>query len=96
MSPIQRRRRNVLVILAVGVLATFGLAFMAGSRMFWLLFVLTLVVLGGYVCLLVHFKHRATARYAAPKRVYATPVALEEEESPKIGDNVVVLRRSVG
>jgi hypothetical protein len=96
MSSIQRRRRNVLVILAVGVLATFGLAFMAGPRMFWLLFVVALAALVGYTYLLVHFKHRATARYAAPKRVYATPVAVEEDEAPKVGDNVVVLRRSVG
>ena len=66
------------------------------SSMFvWLFFLLSVGSLGGYVYLLLRFKHEAAARYAPPKRVYATPIA-KDDELPKVGDNVILLRRSVG
>lgn len=94
-SPMQRRRRNVLFVLGGAVAFTFLIVFMMGSMMFWLLFLLSAGALGGYVFLLVQFKQQAATKYTAPKRVYATPIA-KDEESPKVGDNVILLRRSVG
>ena len=94
-SPMQRRRRNVLVILGGAVGFLFLVALVMSSMMIWLLFLLSVGALGGYVYLLIRYKHEAAARYAPPKRVYATPIA-REDEAPKVGDNVILLRRSVG
>jgi hypothetical protein len=94
-SPMQRRRRNVLVVLAGVVCLTFLVALVMSSMLVWLVFLLSVGALGGYVYLLVQFKHQAATRYAPPKRVYATPIA-KEDETPKVGDNVILLRRSVG
>src|SRR5262245_64125651 len=93
-SPMQRRRRNVLMALAGVVGFTFLVALVMSSMMVWLVFLLSVGALGGYVYLLIRFKHEAAARYEPPKRVYATPIA--KDESPKVGDNVILLRRSVG
>jgi len=73
----------------------FLVALVMSSMMVWLLFLLSVGALGGYVYLLIRYKHEAAARYAPPKRVYATPIA-REDEAPKVGDNVILLRRSVG
>jgi hypothetical protein len=94
-SPMQRRRRTVLMALAGAVADLFRVALVMSSRMGWLLFLLSVGALGGYVYLLIRFKHEAAARYAPPRRVYATPIA-KDDESPKVGDNVILLRRSVG
>ena len=93
-SPMQRRRRNVLMGLAGAVAFFFLVALVMSSMFVWLLFLVSVGALGGYVYLLVRFKHEAAARYAPPKRVYATPIA--KDEPPKVGDNVILLRRSVG
>jgi len=93
-SPMQRRRRNVLMALAGLVAFIFLVALVMSSMMVWFLFLLSVGALGGYVYLLIRYKHEAAARYAPPKRVYATPVA--KDESPRVGDNVILLRRSVG
>jgi hypothetical protein len=93
-SPMQRRRRNVLMVLAGVVAFTFLVALVMSSMMVWLVFLLSVGALGGYIYMLIRFKHEAAARYAPPKRVYATPVA--KDDSPKVGDNVILLRRSVG
>ena len=74
---------------------TFLVAFMMGTMMFWLLFLLSAGTLGGYVYLLMQFKQKAATKYAPPKRVYATPIS-KDDEAPKVGDNVILLRRSVG
>jgi hypothetical protein len=94
-SPMQRRRRNVLMGLAAAVCLIFLLALVTSSMLVWLVFLLSVGSLGGYVYLLIRFKHEAAARYAPPKRVYATPIA-KDDEKPKVGDNVILLRRSVG
>jgi Ca2+/Na+ antiporter len=94
-SPMQRRRRNVLFVLAAVVVVTLLLAVVMSSMPFWGLFLISVIALGGYVFLLIRFKQQAVARYAPPKRVFATPIATEDE-SPKVGDNVILLRRSVG
>ncbi len=94
-SPMQRRRRNVLMVLAGGVGLIFLVALVMSTMMIWFLFLLSVGALGGYVYLLIRYKHEAAARYAPPKRVYATPIA-KEDEVPKVGDNVILLRRSVG
>jgi hypothetical protein len=97
-SPMQRRRRNVLFGLGGASGITFLFALMAGSAKFWLLFLLVLGATAGYVYLLVQFKHQAASKYSPGKRTYATPIALEDDEPTpaKVGDNVVLLRRSVG
>jgi hypothetical protein len=94
-SPMQRRRRNVLMVLGGLVGFTFLIALVMSSMLVWLVFLLSVGALGGYVYLLIQFKHEAAARYAPPKRVYATPIA-KDDEVPKVGDNVILLRRSVG
>ena len=94
-SPMQRRRCNVLVALAAAVVFFFLVALVMSSMFVWLFFLLSVGALGGYVYLLIRYKHEAAARYAPPKRVYATPIA-KDDESPKVGDNVILLRRSVG
>jgi hypothetical protein len=96
-SPMQRRRRNVLVCLAVAVGLTFFAALVMRSMPFYALFLLSLVALGGYCYLLVQLKHQTHAPRVAPvKRMHVTPVGVEDEPAPKVGDNVIVLRRSVG
>lgn len=95
-SPMQRRRRNVLTVLAAAAGLTFLFALMAQSLAFWALFLVAVGALGGYCYLLRQFKHqRAAARYEAPKRVFATPIALADDV-PKVGDNVILLRRNAG
>ena len=95
-SPMQRRRRNVLVVLGGAVGLTFLIALVMRSPLAYLVFVAALAALGGYCYLLVQLKHRGTmVRSAPPKRTYVTPVDVEDD-SPKVGDNVIVLRRNVG
>ena len=95
-SPMMRRRRNVLVGLGAAVGVTFLLALVMRAPLAYLLFLLALGALGGYCYLLVQIKNRgALTRQAPPKRLYVTPVDVEED-APKTGDNVIVLRRNVG
>jgi hypothetical protein len=82
-------------VLAGAVGLIFLVALVMSTMMIWFLFLLSVGALGGYVYLLIRYKHEAAARYAPPKRVYATPIA-KEDEVPKVGDNVILLRRSVG
>jgi hypothetical protein len=95
-SPMQRRRRNVLMVLAGGVGLTLLLALFLRTPFAYLLLLAAVAALGGYCYLLVQLKHRGSAlRSAPPKRMYVTPVDVEDD-SPKVGDNVIVLRRNVG
>lgn len=95
-SPVQRRRRNVLMVLAGAAGLTFLMALVMRSIPFYALFVLATAALGAYCYMLVQLKHRAQAPRSAPVR--RMPVARVEahDDGPKIGDNVIVLRRSVG
>jgi hypothetical protein len=64
MSRSQRRRRDVLLILGVGVLSSLLLAIVAGNSLFWLVQGLTDVLLAGYLVLLVRMKRSETERRA--------------------------------
>ena len=64
MSRSQRRRRDVLLILGVGVLSSLLLAIVAGNPLFYLVQAMTDVLLVGYLVLLVRMKQVATERRA--------------------------------
>jgi hypothetical protein len=68
MSPTQRRRRDVLVVLLAAVGLTFLMGVMASSMVFWVLQLLTDVLLGAYVCLLLKHKSKLQARRATVAR----------------------------
>lgn len=95
-SPMQRRRRNVLGGLSAAVGLTFLFALMARSPLFIALFLLTAAALGGYCYLLVQMKQRSAARHAPPKRTYVTPIQIEDDAPVAGNNNVVLLRRNVG
>lgn len=97
MTPMQRRRRNVLF--GVGGATTFFLlvALVTGSTLVWLCFLLSAAALGGYVYLLLQFKRQSAhavgpARPARPLRTAPVPTTDES----RVGDNVIVLRRHAG
>jgi hypothetical protein len=68
MSPAQRRRRDVLVVLLAAVGLTFLMGVMASSIVFWVLHLLTDVLLGAYVYLLLQHKAKRQARRATVAR----------------------------
>lgn len=95
-SPMMRRRRNVLFGLAGAVAFTFLLALVMRSPFAYLLFVVAVGALAAYCYALVQIKNHGSLTRAAPvKRTYVTPVDVEDD-APKAGDNVIVLRRNVG
>jgi hypothetical protein len=64
MTRAQRRRRDVLLILGVGVLSSLLLAVVAGNPLFWLVQGFTDVLLVAYLALLVRMKNAALERRA--------------------------------
>jgi hypothetical protein len=100
MTPMQRRRRNVLFGLAGATSFFFLVGLVLGSTLVWFVFLLSAASLGGYVYLLLQFK-KGSAMFAPvassvpPPRTYVPPVVATDPE-PRVGDNVVVLRRSAG
>jgi len=60
MSPIQRRRRDVLVGLLAAVGFTLLMAVFSGTMVFWVLQLLADALLGGYLYLLLQYKARNT------------------------------------
>ena len=65
MSPdARRRRRDALVILAVGSLGSLLLAVVAASVLMWIVHVVADLLLVGFVGLLVHLRRRADERRA--------------------------------
>ena len=62
MSPAQKRRRDVLLGLLAAVGLTFLMAFMAGSVIFWGLWVVSLLATGGYVYMLLQLKSKTQQR----------------------------------
>ena len=60
MTPAQRRRRDVLLVLLGAAVLTFLVAFLAGSMVFWGVQLLADVAFGGYVFLLVQMKQRSS------------------------------------
>ena len=96
MTPMQRRRRNVLFGLAGAASLFFLVALVTGAGLVWVLFLLSAAALGGYVYLLLQFKKGALAVASAPlpaARPYVPPAA---DDEARVGDNVIVLRRNVG
>jgi hypothetical protein len=75
MSRSQRRRRDVLLILGVGVLSSLLLAIVAGNPLFWLVQGLTDVLLVAYLALLVRMKQTAIERRAKVHYLPAPPPA---------------------
>jgi hypothetical protein len=89
MTPAQKRRRDVLLILGGAAVATFLLALMAGSPLLWLLQLLADVMLGVYVFLLVQFKQRGSVASPfagsspwSPAAPSSRPVALAHPRVP--------------
>lgn len=70
MSPAQRRRRDVLVVLLAAAGLTFLMALVASSLAFWVLQLLADALLGAYVYLLLQHK----AKRQAQRRQVARPV----------------------
>jgi hypothetical protein len=75
MSRSQRRRRDVLLVLAVGVLSSVLLAIVAGNPLFWLVQGLTDVLLVAYLALLLRMKQVASERQAKVHYLPAPPAA---------------------
>jgi hypothetical protein len=71
----QRRRRDVLLVLGVGVLSTLLLALVAGNTLFWVVQGLVDVLLVGYLVLLVRMKRAETERRAKVHYLPASPPA---------------------
>jgi len=77
MSPAQRRRRDVLVLLLglVGIMFLMGI--MSGSPIVWVLQVLTDLMLGAYVFMLLKLKSRNAVRrpQAQPQAPLVAPIS---------------------
>jgi hypothetical protein len=83
MSRSQRRRRDILVVLGVGVLSSLLLAVFAGNPLFWAVQLFMDILLVAYLGLLVRMKQTANERQAKVRYLPA----------PQNG-NSLVLRRS--
>jgi len=67
MTPVQRRRRDVLVALLAAAAFTLLMALFAGNMMFWVLNLLADGLVGGYVYLLLQYKARSAERQPQPR-----------------------------
>ena len=74
MSPAQRRRRDVLVVLLAVVGLTFLMALMSRSVAFWMLQLIADAALGGYVYLLLQHKAKRQQRRPIARPVTPLPV----------------------
>jgi len=75
MSRSQRRRRDVLIVLGVGVVSSLLLAVVAGNPLFWLVQGFTDVLLVAYLGLLLRMKQTAIERQAKVHYLPAPPSA---------------------
>jgi hypothetical protein len=71
----QRRRRDVLLVLGVGVLSSLLLALVAGNTLFWIVSGLTDALLVGYLVLLVRMRRVEEERRAKVHYLPAAPPA---------------------
>jgi hypothetical protein len=69
----QRRRRDVLLVLGVGVLSSLLLALVAGNTLFWFVQGLTDALLVGYLVLLVRMRRVEEERRAKVHYLPAAP-----------------------
>jgi hypothetical protein len=94
MTPAQKRRRDVLVVLLCGVAFTFLLAVVGHSMMLWVLQLAADALLGAYIVLLLQFKNRAREQrtkvsYLDRPRPVMAPVRADVTDP-----SLLVLRRS--
>ena len=85
-SRAQRRRRDVLLVLAVAVVSTLLLAVMGGTPAFWGVQLLADALLAGYVVLLVRLKqasqdHHTKVRYLPAHAAAPSTLALRRTAS---------------
>ena len=71
MSPVQKRRRDILFGLAGATAFCFLVAAAAGKAMMWVLFLLSLGALGGYVWVLLQIKARRQAQFRSAQHTVA-------------------------
>jgi hypothetical protein len=95
MTPAQKRRRDVLVVLLCGVGFTFLLAFVGHNVALWFLQLIADVLLVAYVLLLLQFKNRAHAHrtkvaYIDRPRPVMAPIRTDVTDP----SSILVLRRS--
>ena len=109
MSPAQKRRRDVLFVLAALVGITFVVAVLQRSTPFIALQLLADAALAGYVYLLVQFRHRTQAQrpvqplpgsaHSGPRRTAVRELPASEidlRESERSGPRLVPLRQTAG
>jgi hypothetical protein len=95
MTPTQKRRRDVLVVLLCGVGFTFLLAFVGHNVALWFLQLTADGLLAAYVVLLLQFKNRAREQrtkvsYLNRPRPVMAPVRTDVTDP----SSILVLRRS--
>ena len=107
MSPAQRRRRDVLLVLMVAAVVTLLVALVTRSMPAIALHLLVDAALGGYVYLLLQHKQqrsqrsvralRHTPRVAGPYAPYPTVdlIALDHRDAGRPGPRLVPLRQTV-
>ena len=76
-APVRRtaaqRRRRVLAIIGIGMVATLGVALVVGTRLAWGMHLLIYDVLIGYVALLARSRDRANRRPVVVPRLRSVP-----------------------
>jgi len=100
MTPAQKRRRDVLIVLLGGVGFTFLLAIVGHSMALWFLQLIADALLGTYIFLLLQFKKSAHERRTKvsyierPRVERARPVMTPIRADVPDSSSVLVLRRS--
>ena len=99
MTPAQKRRRDVLIVLLGGVGFTFLLAIVGHSMALWFLQLVADALLAGYVFLLLQFKKAAQERrtkisYIERPRVERQRPVMAPVHADVTDPSVLVLRRS--
>ncbi len=85
-APVRRtaaqRRRRVLAIIGIGMVATLAVALVVGTRVAWGMHLLIYDVLIGYVALLARSRDRANRRSVVVPRLRSVPTAAAHRSSP--------------
>jgi hypothetical protein len=94
MTPAQKRRRDVLVVLLCGVGFTFLLAVVGHNTMLWFLQLAADALLGVYVFLLVQYKNRAHERRTKISYLNRPRPVMAPVRNDVTDPSMLVLRRS--
>jgi len=94
MTPTQKRRRDVLVVLLGGVGFTFLLAVVGHNMMLWGLQLLADALLAAYIFLLLQFKARAQDRRTKISYIERPRPAMAPVRADMTDPSVLVLRRT--